>query len=305
MKHVDAVAELATGGALAGNDPDAAFDQSLFDHIQATLRAPSGRFRCEIPHRKPRTAQERFYFKLDRQLEIDGAERRQALNVVTPLQLQASAFRSLKQEMARMKTCAPEEARDIARLIHRNVAMCNYYGLAYRLAAGHMRLEIGYAAQEAFLKLLVAFDHYRPDHGVSFGAFAAPAIRNRLADLLDYEHRRLHPSLNQPVTVGEEVDAIEWGEILTEDPDTGRIGTVDGNREANRELLELRRRYDIIVDALPPRVQEILDLRTDGYDHKEIAAILGLSPAAARKAYERAQKLFREALARIEGFGGE
>ncbi len=121
--------------------------------------------------------------------------------------------------------------------------------------------------QEAFLAAFEKIDSYRGE--VSFGAWLKRIVINKSLDFI--KKKRI--------------------ELVNLDEDAGVHGYGDGTEEAD-SLMEPR--LDLIhkcIRMLPDGYRIILSLYLlEGYDHQEIAEILGISASTSRSQYARARQ---------------
>jgi RNA polymerase sigma-70 factor (ECF subfamily) len=128
--------------------------------------------------------------------------------------------------------------------------------------------------QEAFLKALTKIDTY--EGKVSFGAWLKKIVINRSLDQLKKR----------------KVKFIELNEkIPDEEPGSFEISEI--------QLEKLKR----TIQQLPDGYRVVLSLYLlEGYDHEEIAQILGISNASSRSQYLRAKLKLRQMLHKEEMF---
>lgn len=122
--------------------------------------------------------------------------------------------------------------------------------------------------QEAFLKAFKKIDTYKGE--VSFGAWLKKIVVNRSLDCL--KKRR--------------VKFVEADKYVSHIPDDGgKLGEVDVG-----QIKEA-------IQKLPDGYRTVLSLYLlEGYDHDEIAQILGISNSASRTQFSRAKNKLRELL---------
>jgi RNA polymerase sigma-70 factor (ECF subfamily) len=128
--------------------------------------------------------------------------------------------------------------------------------------------------QEAFLKALIKIDTY--EGVVSFGAWLKKIVINRSLDLLKKRKVKFE-ELNEKIP-DEEPELFEISEIHM-----GRLKKA--------------------IQRLPDGYRVVLSLYLlEGYDHEEIAQILGISNVSSRSQYMRAKMKLRETLQKEELF---
>ncbi len=125
--------------------------------------------------------------------------------------------------------------------------------------------------QESFLSAFEKIGEFKGE--VSFGAWLKKIVINRSLDLLRKKR-----------VVFEDLEKAETAyESLQEDHEEDTAWDVKKIREAIKEL--------------PDGYRTILSLYLlEGYDHEEIAGILGISPVTSRTQYSRAKKRLKEQL---------
>ncbi|HYW95234.1 MAG TPA: RNA polymerase sigma factor [Bacteroidales bacterium] len=121
--------------------------------------------------------------------------------------------------------------------------------------------------QEAFLKAFENLDQFRGD--VSFGAWLKKIVINKSLDTL----RKNKRYLTEPL---EDIDKEAFSE--TEEGET-EAGPED-IRQISEEIYKLPEGYRIVLSLY----------LLEGYDHDEIASILGISASTSRSQYSRAKQ---------------
>ena len=153
--------------------------------------------------------------------------------------------------------------------------------------------ELDLAAQEA---LANAARHFDPAKG-DFGAYAARAMRNALRDLYERQvrHHRHHIyDLDLPIT--ESATTPEARVQQVEAPDYPLA-----NHAA--AALESRKRLEMAMKSLSPRLRLVAEGIRDGKSYSEIGTALGISKQAAHKLAGAAITTLREKLESM-GFEG-
>lgn len=136
------------------------------------------------------------------------------------------------------------------------------------------RMEAEDAMHDAFLK---AFTKLNDISGqVSFGAWLKRIVINTCLDKL----KKQKP------------DLFNDGEQIVDDPeDKVDLGEMD---------LEVRR-VRTAIDSLPAGYRNIVNLHLiEGFDHEEIAQILGISSSTSRSQYSRAKQVLRKNLLKAQ-----
>jgi len=122
--------------------------------------------------------------------------------------------------------------------------------------------------QEAFLSAFEKIDTYREE--VSFGAWLKRIVINRSLDSLRKKHM-----------VFEDIDA-----------DVLKAPVAEENTDVIEYTVPVIRKT---LEELPPGYRAILSLHLfEGYDHEEIADIMGISNATSRSQYARARQKLKE-----------
>jgi len=146
------------------------------------------------------------------------------------------------------------------------------YNICLRLV-GH-EVEAEDVMQEAFLKAFTKIDTY--EGIVSFGAWLKKIVINRSLDQLK-KRKVKYTELNEKIP-DEEPEQFEMSEI---------------------QLEQLKR----AIQQLPDGYRVVLSLYLlEGYDHEEIAQILGISNVSSRSQYLRAKLKLRQMLHKEELF---
>jgi RNA polymerase sigma-70 factor (ECF subfamily) len=152
--------------------------------------------------------------------------------------------------------------------------------------------------QEAYIDALKRLPHYQADPDVPFFVWLRTVTIQRLIEV----HR--HHLGAQARDAAREVPI-------------GRVGGIDASSEKMAEFIgdfttpsQAAQRGEVMVqlretlDRLDPIDREVLALRHfEDLDNHEVAALLGIQPAAASKRYVRALERLKDALGRLPGFG--
>lgn len=172
-------------------------------------------------------------------------------------------------DYALLRRVARGEAAALTELIRRHQP--RVYQIAYRLLKDPLEAED--AAQEVFIKV---YDHaHRFEPKARVAAWIHRITANYCLNILRQRHP--HDSLDQA-----ESPSV---------PDTGATPL-----EALEEQ-ELRRRLEVLLDALPENQRRALILKRFGdLSYQEIAAEMGLSPQAVDGLLKRARQFLKQAL---------
>lgn len=147
------------------------------------------------------------------------------------------------------------------------------YTLAYRLTGDEE--DARDVVQEAYLRAYRGLKRFRGD--AQFSTWMYRITANCAANQLGRRQKHRHDELNEELGVTDDRPSI--------DP------------QAHAEVVDLRGRLRVALDALPPKLRSVVILR-DIYDlpHESIAAELGISESAAKVRLHRARRKLREEL---------
>jgi RNA polymerase sigma-70 factor (ECF subfamily) len=146
-----------------------------------------------------------------------------------------------------------------------DAAFPHVYGLAYRLSGNRVRAED--IAQDVFLKVYRGAHRLDPDR--SMKPWLSTVTLNAFRDRMRRRSRRSETAVD-PTTI----DALGH---TSDDPEYGLV------KEERRRALEM------CIRALEAKLRESVVLRAwSGHSHGEVAGLLGITAAAARKRYSRA-----------------
>jgi RNA polymerase sigma factor FliA len=240
--------------------------------------------------------------------------------------------RELFREYRRTRTPAVREA-----LVERHLPLVKYAAtwVAGRLPS-HLRLDDLYSA--GMLGFLDAIEHYDPERGVPFSAYAAPRIRGAILDELrrvDCVPRRVRRRLRDAQRTMDQlsheldrapteeemaarmgVDVAEYQRLLGEGVtlvslddamrDDDRLATfdalVDGSLPSPLGALEVReqRRWlGRLIDGLPERERQVLALYYyEELTMQDIGAVLGVTESRVSQIHSGAVLRLRTALRR-------
>jgi RNA polymerase sigma factor (sigma-70 family) len=141
------------------------------------------------------------------------------------------------------------------------------YNIAYRIV--NDRDEADDVLQEAFISAFRSLDHYRGD--ASFGSWIKRIVINKAINVLKNRKTERFPD-DEKFDVPEE----SW------EP-----------QEAPYTVHQIRK----AMEALPDGYRSVLSLYLlEGYDHAEIAEILGISESTSKSQFNRSKKKLREIL---------
>ena len=134
------------------------------------------------------------------------------------------------------------------------------------------RMEAEDVMQEAFLSAFKNIESYKEE--VSFGAWLRKIVINRSLDVLKKRKVQFEPIDERKSAIAEEQESFTF-------------------EDAVQKVAEIKQ----IVDEMPDNYRILITLYLfEGYDHDEIAQILGMSNAAVRTGYSRARKKLTELL---------
>ncbi len=125
--------------------------------------------------------------------------------------------------------------------------------------------------QEAFSEAFLKLDSFRYES--SFGAWLKRIVVNKCINALKKKRAELVLSENIPETRGE-----------------------DNDEDLGEDQMEVKRIYEA-MEKLPDGYRVIFSLYLlEGYDHTEIAKILGISESTSKSQYSRAKQKIKEIL---------
>jgi RNA polymerase sigma-70 factor (ECF subfamily) len=142
------------------------------------------------------------------------------------------------------------------------------YNVGYRITGSEDEAED--VLQEAFISAFRNLDHYRGD--ATFGAWLKRIVVNKAINAVQ---KRKHDPIpdDDHWDIAEEEAPVEYGEGLT----------VDRVRKA--------------IEQLPDGYRSVLSLYLlEGYDHQEIAGIMGITESTSKSQLNRAKGKLRELL---------
>jgi RNA polymerase sigma-70 factor (ECF subfamily) len=140
------------------------------------------------------------------------------------------------------------------------------FNVGYRIVNNEAEAED--VLQEAFISAFRSLEHYRGD--ASFGAWLKRIVINKAINVI--KQRRTEPLPEADFDVADDV----WDE-----------------KEFPFSVDQVRR----AIEALPDGYRSVLSLYLlEGYDHAEIAGILGISESTSKSQFNRSKKKLRELL---------
>jgi RNA polymerase sigma-70 factor (ECF subfamily) len=157
-----------------------------------------------------------------------------------------------------------------------------YYKAMYSTALRIVKVsqEAEEVMQEAFLSAFEKIGEFKGE--VSFGAWLKKIVINRSLD-----------ALRKKKVIFEDLEKAGTAAVTdTEAEDESRYGAADVQR------------IKAAMKQLPDGYRTILSLYLfEGYDHEEIAGIMGITPVTSRTQYSRARKKLKELLEKEEDHG--
>lgn len=175
------------------------------------------------------------------------------------------------------RLCALAQAGDAAareQLLERNMGFVRKLAREIHRQTGESGLDVEDLVQEGCIGLLSAIDRFDAVQGVSFLAYAAPAIRNAMTDCV----RAALSQFEQRMT-GDGLQRVYLDDVLSEDEQMLRIEAVADPNTQTPEQVVLRREQHAELYAglgsLTAREQTWLLYRysfTDGTEHPLTAA---------------------------------
>jgi RNA polymerase sigma-70 factor (ECF subfamily) len=140
------------------------------------------------------------------------------------------------------------------------------FNVGYRIVNNEAEAED--VLQEAFISAFRSLDHYRGD--ASFGAWLKRIVINKAINVIKQRKTEPFPE--------DDFDVAEEGWDAQEFP-----FTVEQVRKA--------------IESLPDGYRSVLSLYLlEGYDHAEIAGILGISESTSKSQFNRSKKKLRDLL---------
>ena len=142
------------------------------------------------------------------------------------------------------------------------------YNVAYRIVGGEDDAQD--ALQEAFISAFRNLESYRGD--AAFGAWLKRIVVNKAINIVKKRKHELIPD-DEQWDVAEEEEIVEYREALS----------VDRVKKA--------------IEQLPDGYRSVLSLYLlEGYDHQEIAEILGITESTSKSQLNRAKAKLKELL---------
>lgn len=145
------------------------------------------------------------------------------------------------------------------------------FNVGYRIVRDEAEAED--VLQEAFISAFRNLSHYRGD--ATFGAWLKRIVVNKAINAVNKRRMERFPE-------NQEIDVIEESEEILDFP-----FTVEKVKQA--------------IEQLPDGYRMVLSLYLlEGYDHGEIAEILGISESTSKSQFNRSKKKLKEILQNIE-----
>lgn len=142
------------------------------------------------------------------------------------------------------------------------------YNVGYRITGSEEDAED--ALQEAFISAFKNLNHYRGD--AAFGAWLKRIVVNKAINIMKKKRHELMPE-DERWDVAESEEIVEYREEYT----------VERVRDS--------------IDKLPDGYRAVLSLYLlEGYDHQEIAEIMGISESTSKSQLNRAKAKLRDVL---------
>ncbi len=130
------------------------------------------------------------------------------------------------------------------------------------------------AMQDAFIKAFSKLDQFKGD--VTFGAWLKRIVINTCLDAIKARKMEFSEMNEQTLSLAEDESWAVSDEVTL--------------KEVHRSIDALKEPYRVIVQLF----------LLEGYDHKEISGILGISEAASRTNLSRAKKILKEQLKHLQ-----
>jgi RNA polymerase sigma factor (sigma-70 family) len=126
--------------------------------------------------------------------------------------------------------------------------------------------------QEAFLSAFKNIDSFREE--VSFGAWLKRIVVNRSLDALKKRRVAMTPIEDERLAIADELEPVDYESMA-------------------QKVAEIKQ----LIAQMPENYRVLITLHLiEGYDHDEIAAILGMNNGAVRTGYSRARQKLQEML---------
>lgn len=154
-------------------------------------------------------------------------------------------------------------------------------------------LELGDLIQEGMIGLNSAINHYKENKDTLFYTYAKTCIERRIISTVIGAHRQKHKILNDSLSfeVNLRDSDLNIDVFLRDDNNNPENIVID--KENSTELMKE------IEDVLSPYEQQVLQLRLDGFDYKEIAGILDKEPKDIDNAIQRIKTKIKKILNKI------
>lgn len=150
-------------------------------------------------------------------------------------------------------------------------------------------LEINDLIQEGMLGLNSAMNHYKENKDVLFYTYAKTCIERKMISAVIASNRQKHKILNDSFSY-----EIEFKNDIN-------FESVIGDREYNPENIVINKEdseelMEKIKSSLTPLESQVLELKLDGFNYREIASIIDKEPKVIDNAFQRIKSKIRKLL---------
>lgn len=160
-----------------------------------------------------------------------------------------------------------------------NLYVKSMFNTAFRIVGDHA--EASDVVQEAFIEVFTRMDRFREES--SFGYWLKQIVTNKAISVLRKNKQQLFSSWDELSPLNESLSL--------------HSETADHEKEDTTILLEVQR-IKSAIERLPEGYRLVITLYLlEGYDHEEIAEIMGISEATSRTQFMRGKKKLLQLLA--------
>jgi len=149
----------------------------------------------------------------------------------------------------------------------------------FRRYCSNTSLEKNDLIQEGMLALNSAINHFKEQKDVLFYTYAKTCIERKIISVVISAHRQKNKPLNDSIAVEFSTDDVNVDVLLKDNHMNPENIIID--RESESELLEK------INNSLTDLEQQILQLKMDGFDYKEISLIVNKDTKSVDNAIQR------------------
>jgi len=149
----------------------------------------------------------------------------------------------------------------------------------FRRYCSNTSLEKNDLIQEGMLALNSAINHFKEQKDTLFYTYAKTCIERKIISVVISAHRQKNKPLNDSIAVEFSTDDVNVDVLLKDNHMNPENIIID--RESESELLEK------INNSLTDLEQQILQLKMDGFDYKEISLIVNKDTKSVDNAIQR------------------